>query len=73
MKAIPFQYNDGGRAAAGFKGEARDCAVMAVAIAAALPYRQVYDLMFRQATKINMGKRLNAEAWFMLFIRDIRS
>lgn len=39
-----FVYDDGGRAAAGFRGkEAGDCVARAVAIALELPYRQVYD------------------------------
>jgi len=40
---MPFVYHDGGRASAGFKGEARDCVTRAVAIATGLPYREVYD------------------------------
>jgi hypothetical protein len=40
---IEFEQDDGGRAAAGFLGDAGDCAVRAVAIAAQLPYRDVYD------------------------------
>lgn len=35
--------DDGGRAESGFKGSAGDCVVRAIAIAAELPYRQVYD------------------------------
>lgn len=35
--------DDGGRAAAGFKGQARDCAARAVAIATGRPYQWVYD------------------------------
>ena len=31
--ALPWVYDDGGRAAAGFKGEAGDCGTRAVAIA----------------------------------------
>jgi hypothetical protein len=42
---MKFIYNDGGRAAAGFKGSAGDCVVRAVAIAAELPYQQVYDAL----------------------------
>lgn len=38
-----FQYDDGGRAAAGFRGEADDCVTRAIAIAAQLPYRDVYN------------------------------
>ena len=42
---MPFVRDDGGRAAAGFKGEARDCATLAIAIATGRPYREVYDAL----------------------------
>lgn len=42
-QALGFQFNDGGREAAGFKGGAGDCVVRAIAIAAELPYMQVYE------------------------------
>ena len=43
-RRMPFVYNDGGRAAAGFKGKARgDCACRAIAIATGKPYQEVYD------------------------------
>lgn len=38
-----FIYNDGGRASAGYKGEAGDCVVRAIAIATETPYQEVYD------------------------------
>ncbi len=38
-----FVYDDGGRAAAGFKGVAGDCVTRAIAIVTGLPYREVYD------------------------------
>lgn len=38
-----FVYDDGGRADAGFKGDAGDCVTRAVAIATGLPYIRVYD------------------------------
>lgn len=38
-----FQPNDGGREAAGFKGDAGDCVTRAIAIALRLSYRDVYD------------------------------
>lgn len=38
-----FVRNDGGRAAAGFKGSAGDCVTRAVAIASGRPYGEVYD------------------------------
>lgn len=39
---IVFVFNDGGRALAGFKGSTGDCVARAIAIAAALPYKDVY-------------------------------
>ncbi len=42
-----FNINDGGRAAAGFKGQAGDCVVRSIAIATGLPYQKVYDDLFR--------------------------
>lgn len=39
--------NDGGRADAGFKGQAGDCVTRAIAIAAELDYREVYDELYR--------------------------
>jgi hypothetical protein len=42
-RRIRFQYNDGGRAAAGYKGHTGDCVARAVAIAADMPYEEVYQ------------------------------
>ena len=42
-QTFPLQVNDGGRAAAGFKGGAGDCVVRSIAIAANLPYLKVYE------------------------------
>lgn len=38
-----YQHNDGGRALAGYKGDAGDCVVRAIAIATETPYQTVYD------------------------------
>ena len=38
-----WQYDDGGRKAAGFRGTTGDCACRALAIAWGKPYREVYD------------------------------
>ncbi len=43
--AIDFVYDDGGRAAAGFKGDTGDCVTRAIAIVTNMPYREVYDLV----------------------------
>ena len=42
---MKYNYNDGGRALAGFKGKTGDCGVRAIAIAMQRPYREVYDEM----------------------------
>jgi hypothetical protein len=39
---MAFLYSDGGRVAAGFKGDARDCVARSIAIATERPYRDVY-------------------------------
>lgn len=40
-----FQYNDGGREAAGYKGKTRDCVTRAIATATGRPYQEIYDLL----------------------------
>jgi hypothetical protein len=39
---MKYLYNDGGRRAAGFKGDAGDCVARAIAIASGRPYAEVY-------------------------------
>lgn len=57
--ACAWRYDDGGRAAAGFKGEAGDCVTRAIAIATGRPYRQVYDELgaLVRGTHTNRGRR----------------
>ena len=40
---MKFQYNDGGREAAGFKGKTGDCVCRAIAIVTGKPYKEVYN------------------------------
>jgi len=40
---MKYQYNDGGRSAAGFKGDTGDCVTRAIAIALDRPYSEIYD------------------------------
>ena len=40
-----YVFDDGGRAAAGYKGAAGDCVTRAVAIATGEPYQAVYDAL----------------------------
>lgn len=45
-KLLPWTYDDGGRRAAGFRGDAGDCGVRAISIATGIDYREVYDELF---------------------------
>lgn len=64
---LGFMLNDGGRAVAGFKGGAGDCVVRAIAIAAQLPYLQVYEdlrsanLAYADNRNDKLARRLNAK------------
>ena len=49
---MKYQYNDGGRAAAGFKGTTRDCGCRAFAIATGFDYEKVYQ----ELSDINIHK-----------------
>ena len=42
-----LKIDDGGRAAAGYKGHAGDCVVRSIAIVTKLPYQQIYNDLFK--------------------------
>lgn len=44
-ESLPFCEDDGGRAAAGYRGRAGDCVTRAVAIASGRPYGEVYEAL----------------------------
>ena len=54
---MKYQYDDGGRSAAGFKGETGDCVCRAIAIATQMPYKDVYDLINKYGKAEKLGKR----------------
>jgi hypothetical protein len=54
---VAFVINDGGRAAAGFKGVTGDCGVRAAAIALQRPYQEVYDALFERAKAFKAKSR----------------
>ena len=60
-KPITFQFNDGGRNAAGYKGRAGDCVCRAIAIATGLPYQQVFDRLADGNVSQRKSKRSNKE------------
>ncbi len=52
-----FSYDDGGRKAAGFKGQTRDCVTRAIAIATRQSYRDVYDAINDLSKRERASKR----------------
>ena len=58
---MEFNFNDGGRADAGYKGRTGDCVTRAVAIAAELPYKQVYERLAEGNATQRITKRFTPE------------
>lgn len=55
--------NDGGRAAAGYKGVAGDCACRAITIVTGLPYQEVYDMINETAqARERVGRRCRGKS-----------
>jgi hypothetical protein len=54
---LHFQFDDGGRKDAGYKGKTGDCVVRAAAIATGLPYQQLYDSVNKLAQRERTGTR----------------
>src|SRR5215470_19076369 len=52
-----FQFDDGGRAEAGYKGKTADCVTRAIAIATGKPYQEVYDALNSLAASERKAKR----------------
>lgn len=59
---IRFQYDDGGRAAAGFQGHTGDCVCRSIAIATGQPYQVVYDALNKQRDSMRQTKRVRVSA-----------
>jgi hypothetical protein len=53
-RLFSYVFDDGGRAAAGYTGQTRDCSCRAVAIATGLPYRKVYNDLSKLARNGNI-------------------
>lgn len=54
---MTWTLNDGGRAAAGYRGSTGDCGARALAIATEMTYREAYDLINRYARDEKPSKR----------------
>jgi len=62
MQRIGFKYNDGGREAAGFKGDTGDCVTRAIAIATGEPYQKIYDDMNRIGKQERRSKNRSSKS-----------
>src|SRR3972149_6736379 len=60
MNTMTYNYNDGGRANAGYKGTTGDCVVRAIAIATEIPYQEVYDAINTLAKHERRKRKSNA-------------
>ena len=56
---LELEINDGGRAAAGYKGKAGDCVVRSIAIVTNLPYQKIYDDLIRQMKNLEPHQEQN--------------
>lgn len=54
---MKWQYDDGGRKDAGYKGKAGDCVCRAIATATQTPYQEVYDKLNELGKKERISKR----------------
>lgn len=57
-----FEVDDGGRAAAGFTGPAKDCSTRAISIALDLPYRQIHREL-TELQRCSIFDPPNADTW----------
>lgn len=55
---IKFEYNDGGRANAGYKGTCGDCVVRAIAIATDKSYKEVYKELSAVVTELKLDGKI---------------
>ncbi|HWI27024.1 MAG TPA: hypothetical protein VN668_08635 [Stellaceae bacterium] len=78
-----YEYDDGGRAATGYKGDAGDCVCRAIAIATGRPYAEIYERLARETGAQRDGKRTKRRAasaahgiktwrkWFKDYMADL--
>ena len=60
---MSFQYNDGGRAAAGYTGTTGDCVCRAIAIATGKPYQEVASALSGVASGMKQTKRVRGSSY----------
>lgn len=59
---MKYQFNDGGRKAAGYNGTTRDCVCRAIAIGTGQPYQTVYDTLNGMLRPRHMKKGCSARS-----------
>lgn len=59
---MKFQFNDGGRKDAGYKGNTGDCVCRSICIVTGLPYQQVYDALANGNAMQRRSKRTGKKA-----------
>ena len=52
-----LKINDGGRAAAGYKGQVGDCVVRSIAIVTKISYQKIYDDLFKANEEFRTNSR----------------
>jgi hypothetical protein len=57
VMGLPWVFDDGGRAAAGYKGSTGDCVCRGIAIVTGLEYQTVYDLIIEYAARERPSSR----------------
>jgi hypothetical protein len=75
---MKFIYDDGGRKNAGYKGSAGDCVARSIAIAAQMPYEEIYQRLSSGAGNERKAKGKTARngihvkrKWFKDFMRTL--
>lgn len=54
---MKYEYNDGGRSKAGYKGSTNDCVVRSISIVTERPYQEIYDLVNTYGERERKSKR----------------
>lgn len=68
-----FNYNDGGRKDAGYKGSTGDCVCRAICIATGKPYKEVYEALANGNATQRKGKREGGKAGVKTAARGINT
>ena len=68
-----FNYNDGGRSIAGYKGKTGDCVCRAIAIATGKPYQEIYESLAKGNAAQRQGKREGSKAGVKTAARGINT